>query len=171
MKKYLIYQLMLCFGLGVFSLEAQNSWENKAAFGGTKRSRGIGFSIGSRGYIGTGEDTANNVLNDLWEYDPGSDLWIQKANLPGSGRRDATAFVIGNKGYVGFGINAAESFLGTEMDDFYEYDPVTNTWVVKAPIPVPGAGVYFCTGFAIGSKGYACGGKLGNSNYSDQLWE
>ena len=38
------------------SSEAQNTWTQKADFGGTARSSAVGFSIGSKGYIGTGYD-------------------------------------------------------------------------------------------------------------------
>ena len=33
---------------------ATNTWTQKADFGGTTRSVAVGFSIGSKGYIGTG---------------------------------------------------------------------------------------------------------------------
>jgi len=35
---------------------AQGTWKKKANFGGTKRYGAVGFSIGSKGYIGTGYD-------------------------------------------------------------------------------------------------------------------
>ena len=40
-----------------------NVWTQKADFGGGARSGAVGFSIGSKGYIGTGG------ANDFWEYD------------------------------------------------------------------------------------------------------
>jgi N-acetylneuraminic acid mutarotase len=75
MKKLLL--ILLVAAPIVFS--AQNTWEKKAAFGNDKRARGVGFSIGSRGYIGLGEDTADMVRNDWWEYDPGTDSRRQAA--------------------------------------------------------------------------------------------
>lgn len=152
-------------------LSAQNSWEKKTSFAGSKRARAVAFTIGTRGYLATGEDTADVVTNDLWEYDPGSDCWTQKASLPGTGRRDAVGFAIGNKGYVGTGINAAESALGTELNDFYEYSPATNTWTARAAYPGGFGGIYFATGFAVNGKGYVCCGKQSASFYSQELWE
>ena len=35
---------------------AANAWTQKADFGGTARYCAVGFSIGSKGYIGTGWD-------------------------------------------------------------------------------------------------------------------
>ncbi|TND09138.1 MAG: Kelch repeat type 1-containing protein [Bacteroidetes bacterium] len=167
MKRLFLLSVFLLLGAAVFG-QGANVWMKKTAFGGSKRSRGVGFSIGSRGYIGMGEDTADVVLNDLWEYDPGTDSWIQKASLPGAPRRDAVSFVIGNKAYVGTGIDAAESFNGNTLNDFWEYDPTTNAWTARANYP---AAIYFATGFAVSGKGYVCCGKIFSSNYSQQLWE
>ena len=37
-----------------------NTWTQKADFGGTARAVAVGFSIGSKGYIGTGFDCSYN---------------------------------------------------------------------------------------------------------------
>jgi len=150
----------------------QNDWVKKAAFSGSKVERAVGFSIAGHGYLCTGQDTGNVVRNDLWQYSPASNSWSQKANLPGAGRRNATAFTINNKGYVGTGMSAAESSLGTTLNDFWEYNPATNSWNQIADYPGGiGNGVYFATAFSIGSKGYVCCGKIGAANYTDELWE
>lgn len=169
MRKIVLILLLLCPVVFV----AQNTWEKKAAFEGNKRARGVGFAIGNRGYIGLGEDTADVMHNDFWEYDPGTDSWMQKATLPAVGRRDAVGFAIGNKGYVGTGIDAAESFLGNNLNDWWEYNPVTNAWTQRQTCPLGSSwgGVYFATGFSANGMGYVLCGKLGNSNYTSQLWQ
>lgn len=151
---------------------AQNTWEKKAAFGGDKRSRCVAFSIGNRGYMGLGEDTADVERNDFWEYDPGTDTWTQKASLPAVGRRDAVGFAIGTKGYVGTGIDAPESWLGNNLNDWWEYNPVTNTWLARATYPGSPSygGIYFGCGFVIGNYGYVLGGKQAASNYTNNLY-
>lgn len=77
------------------------TWVQKADFGGTARRAAVGFSIGKKGYIGTGID--NGFANDLWEWDQASDTWIQKANFGGIARYAAVGFSIGCLGYVGTG--------------------------------------------------------------------
>lgn len=168
MKKLLVL-FLLC---GPLIVSAQNTWEKKAAFGGDKRSRCVAFSIGNRGYMGLGEDTADVERNDFWEYDPGTDCWTQKASLPAVGRRDAVGFAIGTKGYVGTGIDAPESWLGNNLNDWWEYSPVTNTWTQKATYPGSPSygGIYFGTGFVIGNYGYVLGGKQSASNYTNNLY-
>ncbi len=163
---------LLIAALFPFLLSAQNTWEKKTSFPASKRSRAVAFAIGTRGYLACGEDTLDIEKNDLWEYDPGSDSWTQKSSLPGAGRRDAVGFAIGMKGYVGTGIDASESFMGNVLTDFWEYSPVTNTWVAKAPFPGAGnQGVYMATAFVANAKGYVVGGKIGPSYYSSETWE
>src|SRR6476620_4310173 len=99
---------------------AQGTWTKKADFGGTARYAAVGFSIGSKGYIGTGYDGSDR--NDFWEYNPATNAWTQKANFGGTPRRFATGFSIGSKGYIGTGYD------GSDRNDFWEYNPATNSW-------------------------------------------
>jgi N-acetylneuraminic acid mutarotase len=168
-KRHLLlaFLSLICFGIS-----AQNIWNKRAAVGGSKRERGISFSISTKGYIGLGQDTLNLMLNDLWEYDPGTNSWTQKANFPGAARRDAASFVIATKAYVGTGIDNADAFWGTPLSDFWEYNPATNTWTSKTAFPGnSGFGTYYSTGFSLLGKGYFCCGKDGPSNYSNNLWQ
>lgn len=57
----------------------------KANFGGTARTGAVGFSIGTKGYIATGQ-TATAYTKDVWEYDQATDTWAQKADFRGPER-------------------------------------------------------------------------------------
>src|SRR5437868_3254404 len=123
-----------CFliSLSFFSLESfaqPNTWSEQPQVGleVAPRSDAVAFSIGNKGYIGTGDDVSG-VKKDFWEYDPSSNTWIQKADCEGNGRWLAVGFSIENKGYIGTG---ADSIFGYKRD-FWEYDPLTNTWKRKA---------------------------------------
>lgn len=154
--------------------QTENFWTKKADFTGLKRERAVAFSIGDFGYVGTGVDTTETVLNDFWKYDPSVDTWSQIADLPGSERRNAIAFTIGDFGYVGTGMDSvvASAFGAQTLSDFWKFDPAANSWTQVANYPGGfGNGIYFATGFSIDSKGYLCGGKMGPNNYSNQLWE
>lgn len=146
---------------------SNNAWTKKADFPGDYRYEAVGFSIGNKGYVCTGYKAAGGgFLQDLWEYNPSTDTWIQKANFPGSPRSLAVGFSIGNKGYVGTGlINGSPA---TYINDFWEYDPSTNTWTQKTNFP--GTSRYDATGFSIGTKGYVGSGFDGVSNATD-FWE
>lgn len=139
-----------------------DTWTPKANFGGSIRQMAVGFSIGTKGYIGAGVN--NQVfLKDFWEYDPTTDTWTQKADFAGGIRQGAAGFSIGSKGYVGTGYNGSQY-----KSDFYEYDPSTNTWTQKANFA--GAGRDRAVAFSINTKGYI-GTGYGSSVYYKDFWE
>jgi N-acetylneuraminic acid mutarotase len=163
---------IVCLLTGIVSAQNANSWVKKNDFIGFKREQAVAFSIGNKGYVGTGVDTSETVMNDFWEYDPEFDSWTQRANVPGTGRRSAIGFAVNGKGYVGTGMNVNEATFGVPMSDFYEYNPVTNIWAQKADFPGAGGfGVYYATAFTADNKGYVCGGKIAPSYYINELWE
>ncbi len=131
----------LCTGGTVtLSAPASNVWTQKADLGGMARSGAVGFSIGNRGYIGTG--LGAGYYNDFWEYDPGSDVWTQKGPIFPVGQEPMPpVFSIGSKGYIGTGSAGG----GYYEKDFWEYDPAGNTWTQKADFG--GAERYSATGF------------------------
>lgn len=128
MKKLVIVIITLFYSfIGTNMLFAIDTWTEKAAFvGGAGRFAAVGFSIGTKGYIGTGF-TDTSVTNDFWEYDTVNDTWTQMANFSGGARYRAVGFSIGTKGYVGMGY-ADDS--GAYKRDLWEYSP--------PPPPMPG---------------------------------
>jgi Galactose oxidase, central domain len=108
---------------------ASNSWtqKNNVPVGLVGRSEAVAFSIGGKGYVGTGIDTDLNRLTDFWEYDPATDSWKKIADFV-EARSGCIAFSIGDRGFVGTGINN----LSSPKSDLWEYLPATNTWVARA---------------------------------------
>lgn len=145
-------------------VNAQGIWTKQTNFGGTVRNNGIGFSIGTKGYLGTGYDLSP-YASDFWEWSQSTHIWTQKADFGGGGRSYAIGFSIFNKGYVGTG-----STVGSLKNiDFWEYDPATNIWTQKADF----AGVprTDAVGFSINGKGYLGTGTNGASVVYNDLWE
>ena len=169
MKTIYIFLAIITFSVLSINTSAQapNTWTQKANFGGSGRCFAVGFSIGAKGYIGTGFDNINGPWgdrNDFWEYDTTINTWTQKANFGGTPRDNAVGFSIGSKGYIGTG------FDGTYRNDFWEYDPTTNTWTQKANFG--GTPRYGAVGFSIGSKGYIGTGEIGTPlTYYNDFWE
>ncbi|MGL4597028.1 MAG: T9SS type A sorting domain-containing protein [Bacteroidia bacterium] len=148
--------ILLVSAFLVFQSTYAQSWVQRTNFGGTGRHRGVGMSIGNKGYIGLGHVNGaqiNVIYDDWWEYDPSSDSWTQKSNFPYSpGTYGAAAFSTATRGYVGGG--------ATLSNQFYEYNPQTNTWVAIANCPgVPDDQACF----SVNNKGYVIVGNL--------LWE
>ena len=153
--------------LSLAPCEAQtDTWIQRPNVGGAARQEAVGFSIGTKGYVGLGSVSAQK---DFWEYDPVTLAWTQKADYPGSATGDAVGFSIGSKGYVGTGLPIA----GVASNDFWEYDPVTNTWTQKADL-TNNSIRYGAVGFSIGGKGYIGGGTgilSGFYHGFDDFWE
>jgi N-acetylneuraminic acid mutarotase len=75
-----IFILLIAIALFAFASQAQDTWTQKADFGGTARYGAFAFSINGKGYLGTGDN--NNVLyKDVWEFDPLTHSWTQKADF------------------------------------------------------------------------------------------
>ena len=145
-----------------------DTWTQKADFGGGTRDFAVGFSIGGKGYMGTGEgELYPYYKNDFWEYDPASNTWTQKADFGGAARGEATGFSIGGKGYIGTGTTVDSSGAFVNSNDFWEYDPVSNIWTQKADFG--GTARNGAVGLSIGSKGYI--GTGFDSSTQKDFWE
>jgi len=145
--------------------QATNVWTKKADFPGNDRWYAVGFSIGNKGYIGTGSGQA--AYKDFWEWDQATDEWTQKADFSGTPRLAAVGFSIGNKGYIGTGIN-----YGTASNfnkDFWEWDQSTNVWIQNANLA--GDARFSAVGVSIGNNGYIGTGYGSDSNVLQDFWE
>ncbi|TSA31777.1 MAG: T9SS C-terminal target domain-containing protein [Porphyromonadaceae bacterium] len=89
--------------------------------------------------------------------------WTSKAGSPVE-RERATAFTIGNYGYVGTGVGG-----GRLRNDFWRYDPETDTWSEIDTMPTLGRRGAFS--FPINNRGYVGGGVNENSLTDDEFWE
>lgn len=166
MKKMLTLLLSLialnCFG--------QESWTQQANFGGGTRYGAFSFSIGSKGYVGTGSNDTGSYKSDFWEYNSITKAWTQRASFGGGIRAYGIGFSIGNKGFAGTGITA--SYQWTK--DMWEYNPAANAWTQKDDFA--GGLRYHLAGFSIGSKGYVGTGEYREgpwtiSTYYNDFWE
>ena len=92
-----------------------------------------------------------------------SEAWNTKSNFGGVGRHRGTGIAIGNRGYMGLGhYNGAGPNI--MFDDWWEFDPATNTWSQKASYPFP---TYAASSFTIGMKCYVGAGvSAGNLFYA-----
>ncbi|MCU0440602.1 MAG: IPT/TIG domain-containing protein [Raineya sp.] len=151
-----------------------NTWTQKADFAGTGRAGAVSFSIGEVGFVGlgsTGLYPNQTSLNDFWAYDPATNTWISRTSFPGGIRYGASSFVVNGKAYAGLGYHSSNS-VPTYYKDWYEYNPITNTWLQKADFIGNSKNSAFS--FAIGNKGYVGGGQeniSGTSTATKDLYE
>ena len=92
--------------------------------------------------------------------------WTQKSSLPAVGRHRSTALTCGNRAYLGLGhINSIVDVL---YQDWWEYDPGSDTWSQKANY---GGGLrYHATGFTIGNKMYVGTGRDPSAALHQDFW-
>jgi N-acetylneuraminic acid mutarotase len=139
------------------------SWFQQANFPGNGRKFAVAFSIGNKGYVGSGSN-GTNALADFWQYDPSQNSWLRMADFPGNARYGAVAFGIAGYGYFTLGTDGTNYF-----NDFWKYDPSANSWqsIAKYPgIAKSGAVsfVYNNRGFIV--TGIGVNGTLANDFYS-----
>ena len=163
----LVVSSMLLFtisGCGIdeeISEELIGNWLELSDFEGVPRSDAVAFTIGDKGYVGTGYDGSDR-LNDFWEYNPTLNNWTRKADFPGAPRNGAVGFGTDTRGYIGTGYDGAN-----RLSDFYEYDPATDTWVQISDFG--GTARYGAVAFSINNKGYVGTGDDGN--FLKDFWE
>jgi len=91
--------------------------------------------------------------------------WEKKSSIPGVARHHPVTFALNGKGYVATGL-ASPSFL---LQDFFEYDPTTDTWTQKTSFP--GIARSFAYGVTHNGKAYlGFGLGTGNQRLND-FWE
>ena len=120
-----------------------------------------------------GDQTAGVLyLKDSWRYDPGSDAWKAIAPMP-EPRQAGAAVAVGGKIYVLGGDALAPGAANPpKPDDIMVvgtnevYDPATNQWATKRPMPT--ARNHQAIG-TVGGKIYAIGGRIGNANVANML--
>ena len=166
MKKKSLLLLFFIPALNVFG--TPDSWVQKSALPASSRAGAVAFALDGSGYVGTGLDSAGNLLNDFWKYNALNDTWSQVAAFPGTPRKNAVAFVTDSFAFVGTGYDAAGL-----TKDFYRYDATNNSWQQIADLDSAGA-VYprrDAASFAFNNKGYVVGGYDGTTFYSKATWE
>src|SRR5436190_3778653 len=103
-KITLHFFFLALLGLSLTDSFSQGVWTQKAAFPDGGRNYAFSFSIGGKGYVGTGTDTlAFITVKDFWEYDTTTNAWTQKADFGGGTRWKGVGFAIGDLGYAGAG--------------------------------------------------------------------
>lgn len=153
------------------------NWVRDGAFEGFPRSGAVAVTLNGKAYIATGYDgndfDDDNIekLRDIWEFDPGNG-WTEMAPMPDEAiaRDEAVGFAARGKVYIGTGYGQYRTSTGQqtpELNDFWEFDPVANSW--RRVADFPGTPRHGAIAFSIKDKGYV-GTGYDNSELLD-LWE
>lgn len=143
---------------------ATNQWTRRADLPGPSRHHPFYFNIGNVPYVGFGHGAA--IYNDFYRFDPVTLTWTQMNAFPGEGRVAGTQFSFGGKGYVLSGQGEDHDYLPT--GEFWEYDPVSDSWV---QLPAhPGSGRWAPGSFLIDDVIYLMAGTSTTGQKRD-LWK
>jgi len=136
---------------------------------GKGRAGAVAFSLGEKGYVGTGYD-GTDYLKDFWEYNPQTNTWIRKDDFPGKIRCGAVSFVLSGYAYVGTGIGMDDAAL-YEYVDFYRFDPNAENGKQWQKIQSTGGDKRSeATAFTFKDKAYVCTGSHRGYLLND-IWE
>ncbi len=133
----------------------------------TKRTEVTAAVLGGKIYVlgGFAEPSLSNLssltITDRVEvYDPSTNEWTTRAPLP-VGLHHAAAAVLENRLYVIGGYTRSFLALWHPVATVYMYDPETNAWTERSPMPTPRGALAVA---ASGGKLYAIGGYDGERN-------
>jgi N-acetylneuraminic acid mutarotase len=139
----------------------ENTWASKASMQVARSNLGVAavngkiYAIGGsaeNGYVGTNE-----------EYDPETDTWSFKKPMP-TPRYGFGITVYQNKIYCIGGSSSGGYFSNESIKGVNEvYDPATDTWEIKEPIPTPRRGL---GANVVNGKIYLIGGYIPDSSSS-----
>lgn len=116
-------------GLRITGVDSMpESWTSLADMPSAGRYGAVSFVINGKAYVGTGYD--GQFKNDLWEYNPVTNVWIQKANLIGIARWCAVGYSVLEAGYIATG-SGGQGYL----NDVWKYEAGSNTWNSQPNFP------------------------------------
>ena len=144
---------------------ATNTWITKAPLPAV-RGNYAAVAMNGKIYVMGGLANANydttSYTNTNYEYDPVSNTWSTKAPMPTARVAHVAAAVNGKIYVIGGATSNTNPAAVPEVSTNEEYDPATDTWATKSPMPTPrraaGAAV-------VNGKIYVIGGKV-NANCS-----
>ena len=119
---------------------SSNNWTPIADFPGELRNGAASFVVGSKAYVGLGQNTEKGNLNDFWTFDPELNKWETSVTFPGKSALLTAAFVLGNKAFLRF------------EEESWQFDVSSNTWSQAEAFK--GSTPYNTFSFKINDKGY-----------------
>ncbi len=133
-----------------------DTWTTRTSMPTSRMCLAAGVVNGKIYAIGGVKAAFESALSIVEEYDPATDTWTKKADMP-TPRLGLGVSVVDGKIYAIGGMTSGSDFWSGMHNTVEVYDPVTNTWTTKAPMPT--ARLWFSTSLVDG-KIYAIGGAL-----------
>jgi N-acetylneuraminic acid mutarotase len=122
--------------IGIMSTTIAQQWNTKAPMN-FARSGHCALALNGLIYVFGGSSTITGTwVSETEVYNPATNTWTIKASIP-TPRGEMACAVVNGKIYVIGGYNPAfpgNSYPGA-LSNVEEYNPITDTWVAKTPMP------------------------------------
>ena len=134
------------------------------------------FVLDNKLYICCGtkgnQHISGNLLDEVWEYDLDNDIWTKKNNFSGGLRFKPLSFSLNGKGYLGSGENNSGEYL----HDFWQYNPIDDSWILIGEIPEDPHTAYVyinnaLIGFSTTTNGFIGFGLYSGDGASGSFWK
>lgn len=130
-----------------------NTWITRSSMPARRRYAGAGV-IDNIFYVAGGDDNTTTNPGTTFAYDAASNTWATKAAMPNPRYTVASAVLNGSL-YLAGGIGVSPGGV-TASSRVEAYDPSTNTWTPRAPMPT---GRWVPTAAVINGLLYVVGGN------------
>lgn len=129
MNKYLYIALSLLLAACSGQPEVKVAVHECAPMPGGGRASACACVLNDIAYVFAGRDSAGTYLNDLWQYDPQTDVWTNLGASPMKARVNAVMATHNDKIYAGLGYSALRAYNDKAYrHDWWEYTPATGKW-------------------------------------------
>lgn len=166
-------------GCGGGSDSASSAWQEKTAMPEARAGLRVGVISGALyafgGQVYDTDTTNYTQVNKLETYDPATNLWTlvtSPTTTPAARSGHAVAVVNGKLYVIGGQVLTTPSGTAiTTLGSVEEFDPASNVWAVKTPMPTPRSGL---DAGVVNGKIYAIGGHIisgGTVTYYDVVEE
>ena len=149
-----------------YALDLNNdSWSTVASLPlSEERQYACGFSSSNFGFI-FGGFSAGIFMNDVWMYNPITNLWAEKTALPDVGRSGSTSFVIEDTAYIVGG----KTLTDNAIDEVWAYDMTNDSWQQKNNLPFGTR--WRAASTILNNRGYLIFGRDNANIFCEQLYE
>lgn len=141
-----------------------DSWTTKASMP-TPRDWMSAATADGKIFVLGGSNNAGGIYSTNEMYDPSTNTWTTKASLP-TPRLACGAGVVNGKIYLIGGWIRPGSPPGQPTGLNQQYDPATNSWSTKAPMPTARNGLAIAV---VNNRIYAIGGATNFNPWTDNL--
>ena len=106
---------------------------------------------------------SNQVLNDLWVYNPQRSQWNSLSPLPAHGRSGSAAFRLGDTAYI---IGGRDS-LNSALSEVWAYSISGDSWQQKNDLPIP---LWRASATVLNDTAWLIFGRDSANSFRDELY-